>query len=47
MHATGAGGNKGCDIKDNGARTYRLPDAVNTRIGDQQIYTQDVLDRPR
>jgi hypothetical protein len=45
VHAPGAvGSNEGCDIKGNGARTFRLPDAVNTRIGDKQFYTQDVYD---
>ncbi len=44
IHGAEAGGNKGCYINGSGARTYRLPEAVNTRIGDKQFYTQDFLD---
>ena len=45
VHVPGAtGANEGCDIKGNGARTFRLPDAVNTRIGDKQFYTQEIYD---
>jgi hypothetical protein len=40
--ATGA--NEGCYIKGNGARSYRLPDAINTNFGDVQSYTQDFDD---
>ena len=38
------GSNEGCTVKNNGTRTYRLPDAVNTRFGDAQAYPQDILD---
>ena len=38
------GGNEGCTIRNNGARTYRLPDAINARMNDEQDYTQDFLD---
>ena len=44
VHGTAGGSNEGCYINGYGARTYRLPDAVNTRMGDQQYYSQDVLD---
>ncbi|MCL2779327.1 MAG: hypothetical protein FWD73_15135 [Polyangiaceae bacterium] len=44
VHAPEGDANRGCNINGNGARTYRLPDAVNTRIGDPQYYTQDFLD---
>ncbi len=40
--ATGA--NEGCYIKGIGARTYRLPDAINTAFGDEQDYTPDFDD---
>ena len=43
-HPPFGGGNEGCRIRGNGARTYRLPDAVNTRINDEQDYPQDFLD---
>jgi formylglycine-generating enzyme required for sulfatase activity len=41
------GGNEGCLTKEVGnARTYRLPDDVNTRLwGDTQEYPQDVTDK--
>jgi hypothetical protein len=40
-----AGGNQGCEIHSYGARTFRVPDAVNTaRWSDGQHYTQDQLD---
>ena len=44
--AAEAGGNEGCLTKEVGnARTYRLPDDVNTRLfADVQQYPQDVLD---
>ena len=38
------GANEGCFIDNFGARTYRLPDAVNTRMSDPQYYTQAFLD---
>lgn len=38
------GANEGCFIDNFGARTYRLPDAVNARMADPQYYTQDFLD---
>ncbi|MDB4941259.1 MAG: Tryptophan synthase alpha chain [Labilithrix sp.] len=42
---TGAGGaNEGCTVKNIGTRTYRLPDAINTRLMDNQNYSQDILD---
>jgi hypothetical protein len=44
--AAEAGGNEGCLTKEVGnARTYRLPDDVNTKLFDDvQQYTQEVLD---
>jgi formylglycine-generating enzyme required for sulfatase activity len=41
------GGNEGCLTKEIGnARTYRLPDAVNTRLfADVQQYSEEVLDQ--
>jgi formylglycine-generating enzyme required for sulfatase activity len=39
-----AGGNMGCEIKANGARSYRLSDAINAGFGDEQDYTQDFDD---
>ncbi len=40
------GGNEGCNTSQTGnARTYRLPDDVNTYFGDAQQYTQDILDQ--
>ncbi len=45
VHAPGAeGANEGCVINGYGARTYRLPDAINTRMSDPQYFTQAVLD---
>ncbi len=44
VHGTATGGNEGCYVNGYGARTYRLPDAVNARMGDAQSYSQDVLD---
>jgi hypothetical protein len=44
VHGTAGGGNEGCYVKGPGARTFRLPDAVNTRMSDPQYYTQDVSD---
>jgi formylglycine-generating enzyme required for sulfatase activity len=44
VHGTAGGGNEGCWINGGGARTYRLPDPINTRIGDKQFYSQDFLD---
>jgi formylglycine-generating enzyme required for sulfatase activity len=44
VHGTAQGANEGCYVNGIGARTYRLPDAVNARMGDQQSYSQDVLD---
>ena len=38
------GANEGCFIDNFGARTYRLPDSVNTRMCDPQYFTQDFLD---
>jgi len=38
------GANEGCFIDNFGARTYRLPNNVNTRMSDPQYYTQDFLD---
>lgn len=37
-------GNRGCNVEGFGARTYRLPDEVNERMGDRQRYPQDALD---
>jgi formylglycine-generating enzyme required for sulfatase activity len=45
VHPPGASAaNEGCYVNGYGARTYRLPDEVNTRMGDQQYYSQDILD---
>jgi hypothetical protein len=38
------GANEGCFIDNFGARTYRLPDAINTGMSDPQYYTQAFLD---
>jgi hypothetical protein len=38
------GANEGCFVDNFGARTYRLPDAVNARMSDGQYYTQAFLD---
>jgi hypothetical protein len=38
------GANEGCFIDNFGARTYRLPDAVNATMSDPQYFAQDVLD---
>ena len=38
------GANEGCFIDNFGARTYRLPDAVNATMSDPQYYTQAFLD---
>jgi hypothetical protein len=45
--AAEVGGNEGCLTKEVGnARTFRLPDDVNTKLfGDVQQYPQDVLDK--
>ena len=44
VHGVVAGGNRGCNVSGPGARTYRIPDAVNTRMADPQSYAQDFLD---
>ena len=45
VHAPGAmGANEGCYITGNGARSYRLPDAINTKFKDPQSYSQAVDD---
>jgi len=44
VHGTAGGGNMGCEIQYYGARSYRLPDAVNASFGDPQSYTQDFDD---
>ena len=44
IHGAVAGGNRGCNVSGPGARTYRIPDDVNTRMVDPQSYTQDFLD---
>ncbi len=41
VHPPGAvGANEGCFINGNGARSYRIPDAINTAFGDKQYWTQ-------
>ena len=43
--APSAGGNRGLLRHGSGARTYRLPDAVNPAgMLDPQLYSQDFLD---
>ncbi len=37
--AASVGANEGCDIANFGARTYRLPDALNARMNDIQTYS--------
>jgi len=44
VHGTAGPSNEGCFVDGYGARSYRLPDAINTRMGDHQNYAQDVLD---
>ena len=44
VHGTSGPANEGCYIKGNGARSYRLPDAVNADFGDPQSWTQDFDD---
>ncbi|CAN5924358.1 hypothetical protein BH11MYX4_BH11MYX4_00450 [soil metagenome] len=44
VHGTAGGANMGCFVDGYGTRTYRLPDAINARMGDQQHYSQEVLD---
>jgi formylglycine-generating enzyme required for sulfatase activity len=44
VHGTATGGNEGCYVNGYGTRTFRLPDAVNAKLGDAQSYPQDVLD---
>jgi hypothetical protein len=45
VHGTPGGGNEGCYIAGVGARTYRLPDAVNARMSDPQHYPVAFLDQ--
>ncbi len=45
VHGDDDGGNEGCYIKGNGARTFRLPDDVNARFNDPQAYDQKLLDQ--
>lgn len=44
VHGTSGSGNQGCFVGGPGARTYRLPDDINARVGDSQKYSQEVLD---
>ena len=44
VHGKAEGANEGCYVNGTGARTYRIPDAVNAAMGDQQFYPQDMLD---
>lgn len=44
VHGSAGGANMGCFVNGIGARSFRLPDEVNTRMGDAQSYDQDTLD---
>jgi hypothetical protein len=46
VHGKGAvGANEGCVIANYGARSFRLPDAVNAKMSDIQVYSQDEDDQ--